>query len=360
MEQSGCGNDFKTDRPMSRRLIVDSIKYWMKEYHVDGFRFDLATMIDRETSQQIYVEAKKINPNVILIAEPWGGGKYDLKGFSDIGWSAWNDLIRNGVKGQNLNDGLGFIFGRFQGSNSNKSLMCYIAGSLRYDGGAFLMKDHGVNYLESHDDHTLGDFIRIANGDVGENQKIRDPDKNAALTPRQMALNKLAAMFLFTTQGPVMIHEGQEYARSKIIAATHAPDPGVGMIDRNSYNKDNETNYLNYDHRDLNRELYDYYRGLIQIRKTFSSFSDAPKKMIKFFKTADDLLIAFRIKKSKTSPKEFVVILNGNPTETGHVHLPFGTWTVIANAEKVAPDGSLGSLWGRVQIPPTSGMILMK
>jgi pullulanase/glycogen debranching enzyme len=71
---SGCGNDFKTERPMARRLIIESIKYWMTEYHIDGFRFDLAAMIDFETAKAIYQEAKKINPNVILIAEAWGGG----------------------------------------------------------------------------------------------------------------------------------------------------------------------------------------------------------------------------------------------------------------------------------------------
>jgi pullulanase/glycogen debranching enzyme len=77
LHTSGCGNDFYTSRPMARRLIVESVLYWMNEYHIDGFRFDLATMIDWETCKQITEEAKKINPNVMLIAEAWGGGKYD-------------------------------------------------------------------------------------------------------------------------------------------------------------------------------------------------------------------------------------------------------------------------------------------
>lgn len=85
--ESGCGNDLKTERPMVRRMIVESILYWMKEYHIDGFRFDLGKLIDWETVEEIFHEAKKINPKVILVCEPWGGG-YDPAGFSLRGWEA--------------------------------------------------------------------------------------------------------------------------------------------------------------------------------------------------------------------------------------------------------------------------------
>ncbi len=180
---SYCGNDFKTERPMACRLIIDCIKYWMTEYHIDGFRFDLATMIDWETCKEIIKEARKINPHVVIIAEAWGGNKYDLRGFSDIDWASWNDLIRNGVKGQNPTDGQGFIFGKFQGQNSKQSLQNYALGSLREHGGAYLKQEHSVSYLESHDDNTMGDFIRLALGDVKQGQVIRDRDAHAKLTP---------------------------------------------------------------------------------------------------------------------------------------------------------------------------------
>ena len=101
-EVSGCGNDLKTERRMMRRLIVESILYWMKEYHVDGFRFDLGKLLDWETIETIIYEAKKINPDVVFVCEPWGGG-YDPQGFSLRGWGAWNDQIRNGIKGENPN-----------------------------------------------------------------------------------------------------------------------------------------------------------------------------------------------------------------------------------------------------------------
>lgn len=363
IKTSGCGNDFKTERPMARRLIVESISYWMKEYHIDGFRFDLATMIDWETCRQIAAAAKKINPNVILIAEAWGGGKYDPPGFSDIGWSSWNDQIRNGVKGQNPRDGLGFIFGKFQGSNSKKSIMSYVTGTLREDGGMYRKKEHSINYLESHDDNTLGDFIRLATTTVTDTERITDTYRNARLDPHLLALNKLAALTLFTCQGPIMLHEGQEFARSKVIAPTTAPDPNVGRIDHNSYEKDNETNYLNYHHRTLNQELYDYYKGLIALRRLHPVFSSGPKRAVEFLKTTDDFLIAFTVSEKlypeSRGDKTFLVVLNGTPDKRQKLSLPPGSWQVIASDKRVSPDKPLRSASGSVNVPATSGMILM-
>ncbi|MBI4810071.1 MAG: hypothetical protein HY800_01220 [Ignavibacteriales bacterium] len=363
LKASGCGNDFYTSRPMSRRLIVESIKYWMKEYHIDGFRFDIATMIDWKTCNEIANEAKKINPNVILIAEAWGGGKYDPPGFSDIGWASWNDRFRNGVKGQNPYSDAGFVFGRFQDKNTKQSVMGFVTGTLREDGGMYLKKEHSVNYLESHDDLTMGDFIRIATGSTTESSRVSNMDQHVKLTPVQLALSKLAAMFLFISQGPVMIHEGQEFARSKVIAPTNVPDPRIGMIDHNSYDKDNETNYLNYYHRELNRELFDYYKGLIELRKQHPIFSSAPKEAVEFLKTDDDFVVAFRLNakkaKSISTKNSFIVILNGNPTKKAEVVLPKGTWKIIANDKKISLKKPLAVISKSAPLQPTSGMILM-
>lgn len=362
---SGCGNDFKTERPMARRLIVESVKYWMTEYHIDGFRFDLAAMIDFETAKEIYKEAKKINPNVILIAEAWGGGEYEPHLFSDIGWASWNDQIRNGVKGQNPDNGLGFIFGKFQGRNNVRSLRSFITGTLREDGGLFRQKEHSINYLESHDDHTLGDFIRLGLRDVKRDDVIKDLDQHAKLTPKQLALNKLAALFLFVSQGPIMIHEGQEFARSKVIAPTDAPDKNVGKIDHNSYEKDNETNYLNYHHAKLNAELVDYYKGLIALRKASPIFSSAPKSAVKFIDAKDTLVVAFRLDKAeynqnadKKSEFDFLVVMNGHPRKATDFVLPEGEWQIVANEKKVSPLEPLGTAKGRIAIPASSGLIL--
>jgi pullulanase len=362
---SYCGNDFKTERAMARRLVVESVKFWMTEYHVDGFRFDLAAMLDTETCVEIAREARKINPNVVLIAEPWGGNKYNPAGFSTIGWAAWNDRIRNGVKGQNPNDGLGFIFGKHQGINTQKIEQSFITGTLRDDGGLFLKKEHSVNYLESHDDETMGDFIRVGLRDVTTTQTIANLDAHAKLTPKQLALNKLAALFLCASQGPVMIHEGQEYARSKVAAAGNPNDQNAGKLDRNSYNKDNETNYLNYRHASSNRDLVDYYAGLIALRRAYpAAFGGASKADISFLPTDDDFTIAFRIRNANagktlksakgaqnqasqpvSQPKSFLVVLNGNPDKDIPFRAPAGSWLVLADGSRVTlePLGSITS-----------------
>ncbi|MCJ7801403.1 MAG: alpha-amylase family glycosyl hydrolase, partial [Candidatus Marinimicrobia bacterium] len=215
--QSGCGNDCQTEHPAMRKLILESLKYWMTEYHIDGFRFDLGYLIDEETRKQILVELRTINPNAIILGEPWGGG-YDPDGFSDLGWASFNDKIRNGIKGSSPSDNLGFIFGEWFGANDQKSLQNFAVGSLRENGGQYLEVKHSVNYLESHDDHTFGDFVRIGNGDVEEHALINDRGKNEKLSDKQLALNKLGAIFLFTSQGITFMHEGQEWARSKVIA----------------------------------------------------------------------------------------------------------------------------------------------
>lgn len=352
ISRSGTGNDTRTESPPMRRLILESVKYWMTEYHIDGFRFDLANLIDGETRERILSEAREINPHVLIIAEPWGGG-YDPAGFSDMGWTSWNDRFRNGVKGQNPENALGFIFGRWQGENDPSSLRRFCMGSLREYGGQYVDAAHSANYLESHDDHTLGDFIRIGTGQVSSHQVINDLEKNAAVRGKQLALNKLAALFLFTSQGAVMIHEGQSWARSKVIAPTNAPDENVGRIDHNSYEKDNETNWLNWDHKELNRELVDYYRGLISLRKSHPEFRRSGPEDFEFLETGDRVAVAYVLR------EKFAVIMNGSGEEDLALTLPDGRWQIVVDQESVILEGK-GDITGEVRVPPTSGMVLKR
>ncbi|NIR64743.1 MAG: pullulanase, partial [Aliifodinibius sp.] len=225
---------------------------------------------------------------------PWGGG-YGPNEFSDIGWASWNDQFRNGVKGQNPHDGHGFIFGKWQGTNNRKSLERYVMGSLREFGGQYLDIDHSVNYLESHDDHTMSDFIRLGLDEIDEKTSIINIDDHSKLTPLQLKLNKLAAIFLFTSQGAIMMHAGQEFARSKVTAKTVSADSNWGRIDHNSYDKDNETNYINFHHAEMNSELLNYYRGLIQLRSGNAAFRNAKPADIAFNDHPDSLLVAYEL-----------------------------------------------------------------
>jgi pullulanase len=356
--QSGCGNDFRTEAPMARRMIVESVLYWMKEYHVDGFRFDLGKLIDWTTIEKIIFEAKKINPYVVFVCEPWGGG-YDPAGFSVRGWGAWNDQIRNGIKGENPFNGLGWIFGKWYGNNNQNRIKSYVNGTLTKDKfGLFQKPEHSVNYLESHDGYTLGDFIRLGLGDVKKDQVIKDVDKNVKLTPEQLKLNKLAALFLFNSRGITMISEGQEFARSKVVPFNiPVNDPRKGMIDDNSYNKDNETNYINYYHAEINKELVDYYKGLISLRKSYEAFRRANYKDVSFMEFKDKTFaIGYNLKYKND---EFIVVMNANPKTKLDISLAQGEWEVLVD-ENSAGTSPLDTVKGQLTVKNSTGMVLKK
>jgi len=356
--KSFTGNDLKTERPMMRRLIVDSILYWMNEYHIDGFRFDIAILIDWQTIEEIAAEAQKINPNVILIAEPWGNG-HDPAGFSLRGFSSWNDQTRNGIKGENPFEGKGWLFENWFGNNDYNRIKSYIQGTLIKDRhGLFQKKEHSVNYFESHDGYTLGDFIRLALGDVEKEQIIDDTIKNITLTPLQLKVNKLAALFLFVSQGIVMIHSGQEFARSKVISGnTKAKDPNIGKLDHNSYEKDNETNYINYEHAEINKELLNYYGGLIQLRETYEAFRRADYNEIKFYEnTSDPFWLSFEL---NLKGEYFFVTLNAYHKKEFTVNLPEGKWEILVN-EEGAGIKSFGLVENELKIQSICGYVLRK
>jgi pullulanase len=358
IQQSYCGNDLKTERPMVRKLIVESILYWMKEYHVDGFRFDLGKLIDWETIEKIIYEAKKINPYVVFVCEPWGGG-YDPAGFSIRGWGAWNDQIRNGIKGENPFNGLGWIFGNFQGNNNPDRIKSYVNGTLLEDTlGLFKDPQTSVNYLESHDGYTLGDFIRLGLGDNKKDEVITDVDKMVKLTPLQMKLNKLAALFLFTSRGITMIHSGQEFARTKVIPQNvTANERRRGMIDDNSYDKDNETNYINYNHAGINSELLNYYKGLISLRTNIEAFRKAGYDDVQFFQITDNpFAIGYRLKYQND---EFLVLMNADRKKTEEFILPDGNWAVLVNGKSAGND-EINDVNLKLNVEPTTGYVLIK
>ena len=353
---SGCGNDLATEQEDMRRLIIESVLFWMREYHMDGFRFDLGLLIDWETIESIRREAQRLNPDVFITCEPWGGG-YNPNGFSDRGWSTWNDQFRNGIKGQNAHTDPGFIFGHWQGEQSPEAYQRFFAGSPRELGGQYLDAAHSVNYLEAHDNHTLGDFVRLAIGKNTSDDIITKLDRHARLTKREMAIHKLAAMALLVSQGPVMIAEGQDWGRSKVIAPTSAADPDVGKIDHNSYAKDNETNWLNWKHKNINYKLVDYYRDLIKLRREYPALRHTEPEDITFLKHDNDLSIAFHL--HPPGMTEILVLLNGSADSAAVFHLPEGKWKLMADGKSVkSPQTRVRRK--SIKLPPTSGKLLRK
>ena len=350
---SGCGNDTRSEHPQMRQLILESIKYWMTEYHIDGFRFDLGNLIDAETRQFIIDELKAINPYVILLAEPWGNG-YDPSGFSDMGWATFNDQFRDGLNGGVSDvEEKGFLFGQYRGQEDQKNLQCLVMGSLREYDGQYIKSDHSVNYLECHDNHTFGDRLRITGGFVDKDEKINNTEKNAFVQDKLLAMNKLGALFLFTSQGITFIHEGQEWARSKVIVETTVPDEYVGKIDHNSYEKDNETNWLNWNEREMNRELVDYYKGLIELRKQYSEFRHSKPEDFEFMDVGEKVAVAYILK------DRFVVILNGENEDTLELDIPAGQWNILAD-EKLVNLEKQQLVSNKIIVPPSSGIVLKR
>ncbi len=360
--KSFCGNDLYTERPMLRRLIADSLVYWMTEFHVDGFRFDLAGLLDDDTVNAISVKTRAINPDVILIAEPWGGDRYGQQRFSERGWGAWNDQFRNGVKGRDPVHNSGFIFGQqSDGKKSIDAIKLFLQGTLQKDGGPFVKPGHSVNYLESHDEWTFGDFVRIASGEVSVNTVIQDIQRHVRLTPRREKLHRLGALILLVSRGAVMIHAGQEFARSQVIAQTDAPDPDVGRMDPNSYNKDNATNWIDYTHAEVNQDLVVYYRGLIKLRKAFPQLRYAEQDTIQFLSGTNPFSLGYFVQPpAKTKRASLLILLNGHPTDPSRFHLPEGKWSLLVSESKAGVESLQKGITGELEVVPTSGVVLVE
>lgn len=360
MNRSGTGNEFKSEEPISRKLIIDSLKYWIEEYHIDGFRFDLAALLDLETWQVIRAEMHAVDPGIVLIAEPWGGHYAPAK-FSENDWASWNDRIRNSIKGSDPLHDRGFIFSEWQHETSRGRLENIIRGTLTgAEGGLFETSAHSVNYLESHDGYTLADFIRIGLDPQIQDQKIENTLEFSTLNEQQLAHCKLAALTLFSAQGITMIHSGQELGRAKIIEDSGVEDPDIGKMDHNSYQKDNATNWINFDLQKRNKDLYNYYRGLIKIRLGSPALRKAQPEEICFDHFDNPLMLSFYISgQSAGDMYDYYIILNANWSDSISHHLPKGSWEMIANNE-IASSQAIDILSEAIKVPAKSGVILRK
>lgn len=307
---SGVGTDFRSESPMMRRLIIDNVLYWMKEFHVDGFRFDLAELIDMDTLLQLRDEARALNPDVILISEPWsfrGEHKSRLRGTT---WAAWNNDFRNAAKefatGRHNRDWLAkAIFGSVETWTENPI--------------------QAVQYVESHDDMALADEISSAPGRDGR-----------SLIPEDIQRNKLTATATLTSLGIVMIAEGQEYLRSK---------HGIS----NTYDRGDELNALNWNDRDRPRarEAMAYYKDLTALRNSDPgrAFRVAERPQMDYYQwimpPQEERALGYIVNAPRQrAGNGFVVLLNAADRETSFdVPFPAGTWRLIGDGDRVALEG---------------------
>lgn len=251
---AGVGTEMDSQRPMFRKFILDSIKFWMKEYKVDGFRFDLMSLIDIDTMELVVKQAKEIDEDVLIYGEPWTGGyttlddrKMIFKGSQqEMGYSCFNDVFRDCIKGDNNGRGLGFVMGDF---NKKICVETGIAGSINFDSlhhGFAYHPTESINYANSHDDLIITDKITLA---------LRGADESL-----KEDVNKLAHSILFTSFGIPFIHEGNEFMRTK---------NGIS----NTYNGPSSLNAIDWSLKEKNNSFYKYVKDLIYLRKTITSFA---------------------------------------------------------------------------------------
>ncbi|HXC99199.1 MAG TPA: type I pullulanase [Verrucomicrobiae bacterium] len=319
-DATGCGNEFASERPMARKFIVDSIKYWMREYHVDGFRFDLMGILDRDTMLEVYREARKINPNAIIYGEGWDMEKVlppqmmmTQANVFGTGIAAFNDGIRDNIKGDaGTGPAPGFVQGAGPPYGGMERFQLNIKGESTGAGSKGIevfSPNETINYDSAHDDLCLWDKLQASAADVPENLRIN--------------MDKLAAGIMLTSQGVPFIHAGDEFLRSKNLVS-------------NSYNDNNpRVNPIDWLLKAKHRDVFDFYRGMILLRKTHPAFRMTEKSAVDtaldFATNAPANVVEYVIKNNANgdSWKNILVIYNG--TGEGRDLKVAGKWSIVAN-----------------------------
>ncbi|WP_288567374.1 alpha-amylase family glycosyl hydrolase [uncultured Treponema sp.] len=257
---SGCGNEIATNHKMVKKYVLDSLKHWMKDFHINGFRFDLMGVQEQETMSEIFCELKKIDPYVMVYGEPWTGGECAVKnGCSgsvacgkNCGVGAFNDDFRDAIKGSEFG---GFAKGQVQGifcdSEIEKGLLGATGKNNRNPSG---IPSLSINYVECHDNYTLFDKLAISYlGKTSYSGNLFETIGNVGLE-KVKRQGILAAAYIILAQGTPFINGGQEFLRTK-------------QGDENSYISSDEINQINLDFKTRYSDVFNAYKGLIAFRR---------------------------------------------------------------------------------------------
>lgn len=349
-DASACGNETASDRAMARKYIIESIEYWTKEYHLDGFRFDLMAIHDIETMNEVAEAAKKINPNVFIYGEGWTAGdsplpvekralKANTKEMPQI--TAFSDDIRDGLKGSVFDDkSTGFVSGA---EKMEESVKFGVVGSIDHPQINYKAVNYSdepwtnepwqaVSYVSCHDNHTLYDKLKVSRKDTSEEEII--------------AMHKLANAVVLTSQGMAFLHAGVEMLRTK--GGEH-----------NSYNLPDEVNQIVWDAKSEQAEVVDYYKKLIQLRKNHPAFymptADMVRQNLQFI-DSEPGVVAYTISNNANGDrwKEILVIYNGN--EEAITFDAKGEWTVIAK-ESTIDEAGIEKTVDNLNVPKLSMLV---
>ncbi len=336
---SGCGNETASDHLMMQTYMVQSIQYWMQEYHIDGFRFDLMGIHDIETMNEIRDAAVYIDPKVLLYGEGWAAEapaypeeKLAMKAnMSHVpGVAAFSDELRDGLRGPFWSDEKGaFLIGE---PGHEEQIRFGIMGAIE---GWAKEPTQMIAYVSCHDDMCLVDRLHATAPQASESELI--------------ALDKLAQTTVFTSQGIPFIFNGEEVFRNK---------KGV----HNSYKSPDSINAIDWNNKTQYRDLFDYYCGLIAMRKAHKAFHQGKaalvRKNVKFLK-AEDCVVAFQISGIDVEDdwKNIIVVLNSNKKPIT-IEIPQNNYTVVCSGGKIDLNGLDKISADKISVAPQSATIM--
>ena len=360
---SGCGNETASERPMMRRFMIESVKYWVNEYHIDGFRFDLMGCHDITTMNEIRQALDAIDPNIFVYGEGWSAGacalptdslgtKANIPQMPRI--AAFSDDLRDALRGPFNDDTKGAFLAAIPGQE--ESLKAGIAGMVDHpqvdytkvnysDRPYALEPTQMIAYVSCHDDMCLFDRL-----------KASIPHSSEGEMEGYIRLDLLAQTAVFTSQGVPFMLSGEELLRTK---------RGV----HNSFESPDSINQLDWVNKEKYPQVFQYYKNLIALRKHHPAFrlgsADLVRKHLEFLapsatpSSPEGCLVAFRLKDHAGGDawRDIIVILNAN-RQARVVDIPEGRYTVVCCDGQIDEQG-LGEVNGsRVQVAPQSALIL--
>ena len=358
---SGCGNETASDKPMMRRFMLESVKYWINEYHIDGFRFDLMGIHDIETMNQIRQAVDEIDPSIFIYGEGWSAGscaipEEQLGVKANVpkmpGIAAFSDEIRDALRGPFTDDTKpGWLGGA---PDLTESLKFGIVGAIRHPQVDMSKVNYSkepwaleptqmISYVSCHDDMCLVDRLcaSVLNA------------QRSALNAQQIAelirLNQLAQTVVFTSQGVPFLLSGEELMRDK---------KGV----HNSYESPDSINQFNWENKAKYPQLFGYYKNLIALRKHHPAFrlgsADLVRKHLEFLKAPKDV-VAFQLKNyaGRDDWRNIIVVLNASKAEQT-VSVPQRKYTVVCRDGVINEQGLASFDTNQVKVSPQTALII--